>query len=381
MVADSREQEVGEPVRTERMAGTANNGGETGMHAFVMSDIGVGGRERVADPTPGPNDIIVAPAFSGLCGTDVHMFHEGALTRKTALPVVMGHEFVGTVVEVGGGDPPRPYGDTDRLRVGDRVAVEPLLPCNGCGQCLRGRANLCSDWSHLGILADGCWADFVRVPAVRATKLPAEVSLYDAALAEPLSCAVNFIVHRGRLQPGETVLIVGAGPVGLLSVAMAKAAGAETIIVSEPQASRREQAVKIGATVTVDPLTQDLVDATRAVTNGAGPDLVVEASGSTTAVAQAIAAAPPGSRVVLSGISAAGSASLDTNSIVTKELTVLGGFASRWAMRTGLAAIAAGHVRTDDLVTSVRTWSHAEHAMADMLADPLTCKILFDHTK
>ncbi|QBJ96607.1 hypothetical protein ERC79_11990 [Rhodococcus sp. ABRD24] len=350
------------------------------MHAFVMRDIGVGGRERVADPTPSRGDVIIAPAYSGLCGTDVHMFHEGTLTRKSSLPVVMGHEFVGTVVEIGSGDQVRPYGETDQLRVGDHVSVEPLLPCNSCSQCLRGRSNLCSDWSHLGILDDGCWADLVRVPAVRATKLPDGVSLYDAALAEPLACAVNFVVQRGRVRTGETVLIVGAGPIGLLSVAMAKAAGAERILVSEPQANRRASAERVGATLTIDPLAHDIVDATRAATNGAGPDVVVEASGSSTAVAQAIAAAAPGSRVVLSGLGSGGTTALDTNSIVTKELTVMGGFASRWAMSTGLAAIAAGHVRTDDLVTSVRPWSHAEQAMHDMVADPTTCKILFDHS-
>lgn len=346
------------------------------MHAFVMTDIGMGRRERVTDPTPAAGDVIISPEYSGLCGTDVHMFNEGTLTRPDALPVVMGHEFVGRIADLGTGST-----DTGSLRVGDLVAVEPLLPCGQCTQCHAGRPNLCADWSHLGILEDGCWADYVRVPSARVTAVPDGVSAYAAALAEPLACAVNFIQHRGQLQVGETVLILGAGPIGLLSVCMARAAGASCIIVSEPHAHRRARALAVGADVVVDPLTQDLPDAVRTQLPGTrGTDLIVEATGSKTVVSQAISMAAPGSRVVLSGLGSVGATPIDTTDIVAKELSVLGGFASRNAMRIGLDAIAAGHVNTDDLVTAIHPWADAEKAMQDMLVDPDTCKILFSHT-
>lgn len=342
-----------------------------------MSDIGMGRRERVSDPTPRPGDVIIAPAYSGLCGTDIHMFNEGTLTRQDALPVVMGHEFVGTVVELG---PEHPHREPHGLRIGETVAVEPMLPCNACTQCHAERFNLCSDWSHLGILENGCWADYVRVPAGRASRLPDGVSTYAAALAEPLACAVNFVMHRGALKPGENVLILGAGAIGLLSAAMARAAGACLVIVSEPQQQRRESAGKVGADLTLDPLTQDIGDAIRtALPKAAGVDLIIEATGSKSAVSQAIALAAPGSRIVLSGLGAEGTTPIDTTGIVTKELSVLGGFASRRAMHTGLQAIAAGYVDTDHLVTSIRPWADAESAMRDALVDPATCKILFSH--
>ena len=349
------------------------------MHAFVMSDIGIGQRERVSDPTPGPGEVIIAPTYSGLCGTDVHMFNEGALTRHEALPVIMGHEFVGTIVALGDTDQRRRDIDNP-IRIGDNVAVEPMLPCGLCAQCVQGRLNLCANWPHLGILENGCWADYVRVPMARLTTLPEGVSPYGAALAEPLACAVNFVVHRGQLTVGESVLILGAGPVGLLSISMAKAAGAGLIIVSEPHENRRHAARNMGADIAIDPLSNDLADLVRTATRGSGIDLIVEATGSKTAVAQSITVAKPGSRIVLSGLGAAGTTPLDVNAVVTKELTVLGGFASRWAMKTGLSAIAAGHVKTDQLVTSIRNWSDAELAMQDMLTDPDTCKILFQHT-
>lgn len=347
------------------------------MHAFVMSDIGIGRRERVKDPTPRAGEVIIAPEFSGLCGTDVHMFNEGTLTRPEALPVIMGHEFVGRIAELG---PRHESAPADSLALGDAVAVEPLLPCGACLQCQAGRPNLCAQWSHLGILEDGCWADYVRVPRSRVTKLPDGVTLHDAALAEPLACAVNFVHHRGKLRAGQTVLILGAGPIGLLSVCIARAAGASCIIVSEPHAHRRDTALAVGADIVVDPLTQDLTDTIRStLPNTMGADLIVEATGSKTAVAQAITVAAPGSRIVLSGLGSAGPTPMDATAIVAKELSVLGGFASRDAMQLGLDAVAAGHVATDQLVTAVRPWSEAEAAMRDMLIDPRTCKILFSH--
>ncbi|MBU8826603.1 zinc-dependent alcohol dehydrogenase [Mycolicibacterium goodii] len=330
----------------------------------------------MADPTPRPGEVIVAPEFSGLCGTDVHMFNEGTLTRRDALPLVMGHEFVGRVAELGAADPSmKPH----NLRIGQPVAVEPLLPCHQCRHCHAQRYNLCGDWSHLGILANGCWADYVRVPADRITPLPDGVTPYDAALAEPLACAVNFVAHRGQLDAGESVLILGGGPIGLLSVCMARAAGAGVVIVSEPQEHRRTRALSVGADVVIDPVSQNVADAIAAATSGNGVDLIVEATGSKAVVAQSIGLAAPGSRVVLSGLGSAGFAQIDPNEIVVKELSVLGGFASSAAMQTGLKAIADGHVKTDDFVSAIRPWSEAEAAMNDMLAEPTTCKILFSH--
>jgi 2-desacetyl-2-hydroxyethyl bacteriochlorophyllide A dehydrogenase len=267
------------------------------------------------------------------------------------------------------------------LRVGNAAAVEPMLPCRHCAQCEAECFNLCSDWSHLGILEDGCWADFVRAPAARVTALPDGVTPFAAALAEPLACAVNVVARRGRIARGETVLIMGAGPLGLLSVCVAKSAGAGIVVVSEPQEHRRKLATTVGADVVIDPLSQDVVDViAEHVPGPSRVDLIVEATGTKAAAAQSIMLAVPGSRIVLAGFGAAGSAPIDPNDIVMKELTVRGAFASSGAMSTGLQAIANGHVRTDGFVTSVRPWADADGAMHDMVADPGTCKILFSHS-
>lgn len=342
------------------------------MNGFVMTDIGVGAAQAIADPTPAPGEAVVAPRYSGLCGTDVHLFHEGTMLDTADLPMVLGHEFVGEVVEPGGS---RTI-DGRMLRQGDLVAAEPLLPCGRCRQCARGSINLCADWSHLGITRNGSWADLVAVPATRLSVLPEGVTARQAALAEPLACAVNFVLDRGRLSAGETVLVLGAGPVGLLCAAVARAGGAAQVIVSEPQAGRRQRALDIGADLAVDPLATPLADVVAEATGGAGVDLVIEVTGAPAAVAQSIDVAAPGSRVVLAGLGAGGRVGIDTNALAIKELEVRGGFASRWAMTRGLSLLARGVIATEPLITSEREWVHAEQAMHDMLHDPETCKII-----
>lgn len=340
------------------------------MHAFVMTDVNRGSVETVQDPTPLADEIVLAPEYSGVCGTDVHLFRQGAMLAESGLPLVLGHEFVATVVDSNG---------VTSLPVGTRVAVEPLLPCGLCRMCQRGKPNLCYNWEHLGITRNGCWAEYVAVPAQRVTALPDAVSSFDAALSEPLACAVNFVLHRGSLSAGESILVLGAGPIGVLCVAVAKAAGAALIVVSEPLASRRERAREAGADVVIDPQSDDVPTVIDELTFGIGFDLIVEVSGSGRAIAQAIDVAAPGSRVVLAGLGSGASVPLDTNAVASKELNIRGGFASRWAMTTGLSLLADGRLSTASLVTSVRGWADASEAMDALSDDPETCKILFQN--
>lgn len=344
------------------------------MRAFVMRGIGDAGVETVADPVPEVADMVIAPLLSGMCGTDVHMYREGTLTRRESLPVVMGHEFVGEIADTNG------HTTTvsgDRLAVGTKVVVEPLLPCGTCRMCLQGKQNLCIQWSHLGILRDGSWADLVTAPAARVSVVPDGVSVEAAALSEPLACAVNFVIHQGGLSAGESVLILGAGPIGLLCASIAKAAGARLVAVSEPQEYRRSRAFEAGADIVFDPSNGDLADEVLHHTQGLGFDLIVEATGAAPVVVQALEVAQPGSRVVLAGLGNAGFAQVDANTIVTKELQVRGGFASRRAMGTALSVLQSGAVRTDLLITSIQPWTEAKKVMDGGESNPKSCKNLF----
>lgn len=342
------------------------------MQAFVMSDLGVGGVATVPDPSPGTGEALLAPVFSGLCGTDIHLFREGTMLDRNALPLVLGHEFVAEVVDARG----LRTIDGIPLEPGSLVAAEPVLPCGACVQCARGRFNLCADWTHLGITRNGSWAELVVAPAARLTHVPQGISAREAALAEPLACAVNFILDRGGLRAGQSVLVLGAGPVGLLAAAVARAAGAAAVVVSEPQPGRRERAHAIGADLVVDPIGEDLSTAVSEFTRGAGVDLIVEITGAAAAVAQAIVLARPGTRVVLAGLGNCDPVPVDVNQVALKELEVRGGFASRWAMSRGLNLLARGTVGVESIITSERSWAEAITAMDDMRSDPDTCKIV-----
>lgn len=342
------------------------------MRGFVMTSIGVGSAQPLNDPTPLPGEAVVDPLYSGLCGTDVHLFREGMMLDTDDLPMVLGHEFVGRVLDANAAV----TAGGRALRAGDLVAVEPVLPCGKCHFCARGLLNLCLNWSHLGIVRDGCWAEFVAVPGPRLTVLPEGVDVRTATLAEPLACAVNFVLDRAEVSAGETVIILGAGPVGLLSAAVAKAAGAATVIVSEPQSGRRDRALAVGADVAVNPMEEDLQALAKDLTDGVGADVIIEVTGAAPAIAQSVDIAAPGSRVVLAGLGGGRRVPIDTNALAIKQLDVRGGFASRWAMSRGLAMLASGSLSIDSLVTSERSWADAETAMDDMLHDPDTCKIV-----
>ncbi|MDR2256116.1 MAG: alcohol dehydrogenase catalytic domain-containing protein [Arthrobacter sp.] len=343
----------------------------TSMQAFVMTELGQGGLANVEDPQPQDGEVLVRPVYAGLCGTDIHLFNEGTMLDPADLPLVLGHEFVG---EVAGGD--ASASASAGLSVGDLVVAEPLVPCGTCEQCLAGRFNLCSDWEHLGITRHGAWADSIAAPVRRLTKVPSGVSARDAALAEPLACAVNFVLDRGRLAPGDTVAILGAGPVGLLCAAVARGAGARTVIVSEPNEGRRKRALLVGADVVLNPLGEDLEAVIERATEGRGADLIVEVTGVGGAMAQAITAARPGSTVVLAGLNSGADVPIKTNAIALKELDIRGGFASRAAMGRALELLADGKLRIDPLVTDEFSWAEAEAAMAKVASDPDTCKIL-----
>lgn len=208
------------------------------MRAVVIASPGEVEVTTVDDPTPGPHDVVVEVAACGICGTDLHILDGGL---APSLPVVPGHEFAGTVVAVGGS-----VGETGGPSIGDRVAVDPNLHCGACGQCRRGRGNLCERYAALGVTTAGGAADYAVAPAGNCVVLPDHVDVTDAALIEPLSCAVRgYDVLRTRL--GDHVLVYGAGTMGLLNLALAQRAGAVSVDVVDLDEERLRAARLLGA--------------------------------------------------------------------------------------------------------------------------------------
>ncbi|MGN7965225.1 2,3-butanediol dehydrogenase [Microbacterium sp. 22179] len=259
--------------------------------------------EEVTDPSPGPGQVKLRNAFAGICGSDLHVYytpeaagldfeHPHPLTGST-LPQILGHEFSGTVVELGEG--------VDGISVGDRVAVWPIYYCGDCAACRRGMYNACQKIGFHGLSSDGGgMAEFTTVDASKLHVLPENVDLRLGALVEPMAVAWH-AVSRSGVEPGGTALIAGAGPIGIGVWFALKARGIEKVLVSEPSADRRAIIAALGATV-VDPVTEDLGAAVTALTDGEGVDVAFDAAGAGPAITSSLASLVPGGRVIVVAI-------------------------------------------------------------------------------
>jgi 2-desacetyl-2-hydroxyethyl bacteriochlorophyllide A dehydrogenase len=277
-----------------------------------------------------PQDVRVAVACSGICGTDLHVYagmdfggpanrRSGAEPRpptaevRFAEPRPFGHEFAGRVIEVGA--------EVTTLKVGDRVTAIPNTPCGKCNFCRAGRGYACQ---NRGGLRSGSWASSVVIREQNVFRLPDDVADRVGALTEPLACAVR-AVDRSELRSGDRVCVVGGGPIGLFVAAVARASGASQVIVSEPKAYRRALAAQLGATQTVDPTRESLADVVLDATDGLGAEVVFEAVGHPKTIEQAIAAVAPGGTLVVVGVTdAAAQLTMPGQELFHRELTIRG---------------------------------------------------------
>ncbi|MBI3945945.1 MAG: zinc-dependent alcohol dehydrogenase family protein [Armatimonadetes bacterium] len=290
-------------------------------------------------PEIGPADVRVRVAACGVCGTDAHIFHGGF---RAQYPVVPGHEFAGEVAAAGA--------DVAHVRPGDRVAVDPNIHCGVCPYCRRGRIHLCENLTALGVNIPGGFQEFCRVPAQQAYRLPETLSFAEAAFAEPLACCVHGM-DRARIQAGDTVVVLGAGTIGLLMLQLARLEGARRVVVSEPAEAKADLARRLGADVVVNPLRTDLHALVRDQT-GIGADVVIECVGSPRTVAQALALPRRGGRVLLFGVNPKDAeVPIRPYDIFLNELAVIGSYINPYTHARAIALIADGRVRVRELVT------------------------------
>ena len=247
--------------------------------------------EEVPDPQVGPDEALIRVAACGICGTDLHIEHGGF---DAVYPVIAGHEFSGTIVEVGR--------VVTHLRPGDRVAVNPNTPCRLCRHCRRGRFHLCLDMTACGVTYNGGFAELCKVAAPLALPVSDALPLEQWAMMEPVSCCVHGIDMAG-IVPGDRVVILGGGSIGLVLLQLARHAGAAQVIVSEPQEAKRALALQLGADDTLDPaaLGEDFTEALRDMTDG-GADVVIEAAGMAATARAATALACRGGTVLFFGV-------------------------------------------------------------------------------
>lgn len=302
------------------------------MKAAVITAPGEVEVTTVPDVTPGPGDAVVAVAACGICGTDLHIL-DGEFAPT--LPIVPGHEFTGEVVAVGR--------EVSGVHVGDRVAVDPSLHCGACYQCRRGRGNLCENWGAIGVSAPGGAAEYAVVPATHCLRLPDEVDLADAALIEPLSCAVRgFDVLRP--SPADHFLVYGAGTMGLMMLALALRSGAATVSVVDVKPPRLVAAQLLGATATAT--SAEELDRPR------GWDVVIDCTGVVAAIEDGLTRVAPGGTFQQFGVASAHAvAKFEPFRIYNKEIRIVGSMAVLHSFERAGDLFAAGVLPPDVLIS------------------------------
>jgi threonine dehydrogenase-like Zn-dependent dehydrogenase len=296
------------------------------------------------DPTPKPDELVIQVGACGICGTDLHIV-DGDSTLA-CYPVVPGHEFAGEVVAVGR-NVPLGIGTRDmKVPVGTRVAVDPSLFCGYCDFCRTGHGNLCLNWEAIGVTVDGAFAEYVRVPAANAYVLPENISFREAALIEPISCAVHGM-HRLNPQSGDTFLIVGAGTMGLILLQLALRGGASKVAVVDLNMQRLELAKKLGAS-------DVQIDIYKVLENEPlGFDCVIDVTGVARAIEGAFAAVKRGGKFMVFGVAPSEARiSLSPFRIYNDEITVLGSMAVLYSFGPAVNLLSSGAIDTAVMLTT-----------------------------
>ena len=285
------------------------------MRALVKTQAGPGlTLLDVPEPPIGINDVLVRVRKTGICGTDLHIESWDPWAARTIKPpLISGHEFMGEIVSVGS--------NVADFRAGDLVSGEGHVVCGRCRHCLAGRRHLCANTIGLGVGRDGAFAEFVALPMANIWHHWPGVDEEVAAIFDPFGNAVHTALAFPVL--GEDVLVSGAGPIGLMAIAVARHAGARYIVVSEPNAYRRALAERMGATVVVDPRERDLRDVQAELGMVEGFDVAMEMSGNAVALRTALSAMAHGGGVAILGIPTE-EISIDVNEIVFNQLTLRG---------------------------------------------------------
>ncbi|OGL42582.1 MAG: hypothetical protein A2W05_02565 [Candidatus Schekmanbacteria bacterium RBG_16_38_10] len=269
-------------------------------------------------PSINNDEILVKVVASGICGTDVKIYNGG---KKVETPKIIGHEFSGVVFETGK--------NVKGLSCGDRVAVEPIIPCGSCYSCRGGRLNLCLSRPTIGYEYDGAFAEYVRIPATaikagNVVKLPEEVSFEEGALAEPVAACINGN-KKLRQEKGSMLWIIGDGPIGLIHIQLSKLIGIEKIILSGTDDEKLLTGRNLGADYTINVLKEDVKEKISDITKGEGVSQVIIGANSVKTVTEAISLIKKGGvLIIFAGFSPDSKTTIDLNTVHYREISILG---------------------------------------------------------
>jgi 2-desacetyl-2-hydroxyethyl bacteriochlorophyllide A dehydrogenase len=314
--------------------------------------------EKVPEPVLSPDEVLVAPKVVGLCGSDYHIYSGH---WKVSTPLILGHEFTGEVVEVGE--------EVYNFKRGDRVVIEPAITCGKCYYCNSIDTNnyFCENRPTVGFTENGAFAELVKVSERGLHRLPDNLDFEKGAFVEPFACAIRGS-DRSEVKPGDNVIILGGGPIGLLLLMLTRLRGAARLVVSEPSEARREIASKIGADVVINPLEEDVREAALDIFGGREADVVIEAVGSKETTEQSFVLARPGGRVCIVGLCPQGTPVAIPDSFEAfyiKELTIAGSSCSpRGTFERAIRLLAADRINVEQFITHRFGLDDVENALS-----------------
>lgn len=306
-------------------------------------------------PSPGPDEVLVKLEYIGICGSDIHYYEHGKIGDFVVEgDFILGHECAGTIQQVGS--------NVHHLKVGDRVALEPGATCGQCEYCKSGRYNLCPDVKFLATPPyHGCLSDYIAYPASLAFKLPDQVSTREGALVEPLAVGLH-AAGQGKVKLGDTVVILGTGAIGLMTILACKAFGATEIIAVDIIDKRLEFASKLGATHVINAMRDNVQDEVARLTGGKGARVVFETAGSEKTVQETPYLVERGGTIVLVGLAAKDIIPYNFMQIMWKEANIESVFRYRNLFPIAINAIADGKIAVKDMITHEFDFVDSERA-------------------
>ncbi len=310
------------------------------MKAAVLEKVGKLTVKDIPGPELEPDELLVKVDTCGICGTDVKLY-EGKYTAK--VPVVLGHEYAGEVVEVGK--------EVMNIKMGDKVVSDPNESCGACYWCRSARPCFCNSLAAYGVLRDGGFAEYTKLGEKGAYKIPEKLNYESASFAEPVSCAIHGVDRIGY-KPADNVLIIGGGSMGQVHLQLALNSGVNQVVLVEVEEDRINMAKRFGATHVINPKDVNLKEAVLNLTDGLGPDVVVEVVGHTSTISQAIDVAGKTAKVLIFGFAPEGEkAAFIPFDVLSKELTIMGSWVNPYTFSRALDILASGRVDVKPLIS------------------------------
>jgi len=286
------------------------------------------------------SELLIKVACCGICGTDKHIYEGKA---SSSIPVILGHEYTGTVVELGS--------KHSKFNIDDKVAIDPNIHCGYCDYCRKGKVNFCEKHKALGVTLNGGFAEYSIVPVSQAYLIPKDFNLSIAAFAEPLSCCLRGMEQAG-IKHGDSVIIIGGGAIGLMMVQLVRNAGAAKIILVEPDLLKRNLGIELGADYAFSPANDNLTEVIKDLTKSQ-TDVIIECVGKSETVELAVKLAGKGSKIVIFGLAPLDhNITLNLQYLFKNELIIFNSYLNPFTFGPAINLLIAGKINVQKLITN-----------------------------